>query len=248
MNEFQRLEKLAERYKAIYKPGTRILMEHMGSDPRPIPDGTKGTIDHVDDLGTIHCTFDNGRRLGVIPEEDSLRTLTKDELLDEKSEKLQLEYIDKVNKEVIPCIEWIGMRNAYIKQDMTVPSDLLKILHEKFVEVYGSDHIEGDMGMLTVPGVVRANDGNTYVALLDIDTSSSGEHWGTTFFTPKGVLCDYSDNKDILNEIKPFIPYEYWYTPEFEGDCHVDWNKMDDTVVDMLDYASGQENNEVKLE
>ena len=70
----------------------------MGSDPRPIESGTRGTVDHVDDLGTIHCTFDNGRRLGIIPEEDSFRTLTQDEILDEQSEKLQMEYIDKVKE------------------------------------------------------------------------------------------------------------------------------------------------------
>ena len=135
MNDFRRLEQLAKQYKALYPKGTRIELQMMGSDPRPIEPGTRGTVDHVDDLGTIHCTFDNGRRLGIIPEEDSFRRLTQDEILDEQSEKLQMAYIDKVNKEVIPCIEWVGMKNAYKTGDMTVPTDLLRMLHEKYLEV-----------------------------------------------------------------------------------------------------------------
>ncbi len=44
MNEWKRLEMLAKRYKEQYKPGTRILLLHMGSDPRPVPDNSKGTV------------------------------------------------------------------------------------------------------------------------------------------------------------------------------------------------------------
>ena len=39
----------------------------MGDDPRPIDPGTKGTVIHVDDIGTVHCSFDNGRQLGLVP-------------------------------------------------------------------------------------------------------------------------------------------------------------------------------------
>ncbi|MBR3998560.1 MAG: DUF4314 domain-containing protein, partial [Clostridia bacterium] len=76
MNEFDRLRKLAERYKSMYPTGTRIELQHMGSDPRPIPDGTRGTVKAVDDIGTIHCDFDNGRHLGLVPGEDNFRVLT----------------------------------------------------------------------------------------------------------------------------------------------------------------------------
>lgn len=69
----------ADYYKAQYPPGTRIELLSMGSDPYPIPDGTRGTVDLVDDIGTIHCTFDNGRHLGIIPEEDRFRVLTQEE-------------------------------------------------------------------------------------------------------------------------------------------------------------------------
>lgn len=56
-------------YKTSYPKGTRVEVISM-DDPRPIPPGTKGTVDIVDDIGTVHCTFDNGRRLGLIPNID----------------------------------------------------------------------------------------------------------------------------------------------------------------------------------
>lgn len=249
MNDFRKLELLAKQYKSLYPKGTRIELKMMGSDPRPIEPGTRGTVDHVDDLGTIHCTFDNGRRLGIIPEEDSFRKLTQEELLDEQSEKLQMQLIDKVNQEVIPVIGWHGMQRAYITGDMTVPTDLLKMLHEKFMETYGTDYLTPDHGMVTVPGVVMAADGNAYVALLDVDCSSSGEHWGTTFFTPHGVLWDCSDDPEVQSVVGQLVPYQYWYTPVLERDHHIDIDSCPDEVADMIDIARGDSpSNEVRLE
>lgn len=68
---------LVQRMKDMYKPGTRIELDFMGDDPRPIPPGTRGTVRIVDDMGTVHCDFDNGRRLGLIPGEDSFHSITE---------------------------------------------------------------------------------------------------------------------------------------------------------------------------
>ena len=57
--------------KEHYPKGTRIRLDSMGDDPRPIEPGTMGTVRLVDDMGTVHCDFDNGRRMGIIPGEDS---------------------------------------------------------------------------------------------------------------------------------------------------------------------------------
>lgn len=58
--------------RTLYKPGVRVVVLRM-DDPYPIEAGTKGIVDHVDDAGTIHCTFDNGRCLGLIPGLDEFR-------------------------------------------------------------------------------------------------------------------------------------------------------------------------------
>lgn len=84
MNEWERLHQQAKRYKAEYPPGTRIMLLGMGNDPRPVEANTRGTVRVVDDIGTLHCTFDNGRSLGMAPGKDLFRKLTEEELAEEQ--------------------------------------------------------------------------------------------------------------------------------------------------------------------
>ena len=65
-------------YKEMYPKGTRIELIYMSDPYSPVPDGTKGTVVCVDDMGTIHMKWDNGRTLGLIPEEDSFRKIEED--------------------------------------------------------------------------------------------------------------------------------------------------------------------------
>ena len=86
MNEYDRLYRQAQRYREMYPEGTRILLLHMGDDPRPVEDNMRGTVITVDDMSAIHCKFDNGRQLGIIPGEDSFRKLTDEELAEEQDD------------------------------------------------------------------------------------------------------------------------------------------------------------------
>ena len=84
MNKFEAERRFAQRMKDNYPPGTRILLLQMGDDPRPVEDNTRGTVKAVDDIGTLHCDFDNGRTLAIVPGEDSFRRLTDKELAEEQ--------------------------------------------------------------------------------------------------------------------------------------------------------------------
>ena len=60
------------------------------NDPHhPVESGTRGTVEHVDDMGTIHMRWDNGRGLGLVPGEDEFRRLTQEEIDQELRDQAQ---------------------------------------------------------------------------------------------------------------------------------------------------------------
>ena len=64
MSNVEKHRKMSENLK-----GKRIKCISMNDD-YPVESGTLGTVDLVDDMGTIHVKWDNGRTLGICPEED----------------------------------------------------------------------------------------------------------------------------------------------------------------------------------
>jgi hypothetical protein len=60
--------------KEKYVEGMRIELIHM-YDVKAVPSGTKGTVEFVDDMGTIHMHWDNGRTLGLIEEVDEFKII-----------------------------------------------------------------------------------------------------------------------------------------------------------------------------
>ncbi len=64
-------ERMANFIRSQYPPGTRIRLQQMNDPYAPVPPGTEGIVDCVDDIGQIHMKWDNGRTLALIPGEDS---------------------------------------------------------------------------------------------------------------------------------------------------------------------------------
>ena len=68
-----------------FEPGDRIVLIHMHDDPYPVPDGTRGTVYHIDDMGHIHVRWDCGSGLAVVPGVDEYRHLTNEEYAEERN-------------------------------------------------------------------------------------------------------------------------------------------------------------------
>ena len=56
-----------------YPAGSRIRLIRMNDPYHPVPPGTKGTLVAIDDLGTFHVNWDNGRGWALCPVRTSLR-------------------------------------------------------------------------------------------------------------------------------------------------------------------------------
>ena len=96
----------------------------------------------------------------------------------------------------------------------------------------GDSRSRGDVGQVLVNGLVRFADGTEAYAILDIDESSSGEHWGTAIFIPAkdprySVDLVWQDDDDFLARLgktkDQVFPYKYKYTGEVRAlsDHHV---------------------------
>lgn len=72
-NERQ-LQALRERYPA----GTRIRLNHMDDPYAPVPEGTVGEVQYIDDAGNIHMIWQNGRTLSLIEGVDDFTIITDD--------------------------------------------------------------------------------------------------------------------------------------------------------------------------
>lgn len=64
--------KQVEELKQRYPEGTRVKLVRMDDPYRKMAEGTEGTVELVDDIGTIHVKWDVGIRLGVVPGIDEI--------------------------------------------------------------------------------------------------------------------------------------------------------------------------------
>lgn len=151
-------------------------------------------------------------------------------------------YVDYINKKILPFIDYKELHDSY-SSDMSYAKGVLNELHLAMVKIYSGRKLDediGDDGFIVIPGVVRGiKSGNMAIALLDLDLSSSGEHWGTSFLCKHGVVSQSGDRndpavKDICSSIGS---YEYCYTAEIPCDIHINETKLPKEIKNVLkDY------------
>lgn len=68
-------KEVVERLRRMYPAGTRIELISMNDPYTKLIPGDRGTVEFVDDIGTIHVRWDCGSGLGVAYDEDVIRKI-----------------------------------------------------------------------------------------------------------------------------------------------------------------------------
>ncbi len=84
-----------EQIKKMYPEGTKIKLNYMKDNYNPVPSGTQGIVDHVDDAGQIHVKWENGSSLALIYDEDDFEKIKVNTV--EKTFERLIKYIDTFN-------------------------------------------------------------------------------------------------------------------------------------------------------
>ena len=90
MNNFPK-PYIVDQLKKDYPPGTRVMLLDMDDPYSKLRPGDRATVVHVDDIGTVHCKWDNGSGLGLAYGEDKFRKLTENEIAEEQGMEKQNE-------------------------------------------------------------------------------------------------------------------------------------------------------------
>ncbi|WP_418790924.1 DUF4314 domain-containing protein [Phosphitispora sp. TUW77] len=74
MNSFPSRE-VVTRLREQYPKGSRVELVQMNDPYSKLKPGDQGTVDFIDDTGTIFCSWDTGSTLGVVYGEDIVKKL-----------------------------------------------------------------------------------------------------------------------------------------------------------------------------
>lgn len=71
--------------------GTVIQCNHMRDPSHPVPDGTRGVVEQVDDAGLVHVKWENGSGLNLDPLVDDFEVIENELDLGENQQEDDLE-------------------------------------------------------------------------------------------------------------------------------------------------------------
>jgi hypothetical protein len=63
---------MVESVRRRFPTGTRVELVRMNDPYSKLQPGDRGTVEFVDDIGTIFCSWDRGSSLGVVYGEDEV--------------------------------------------------------------------------------------------------------------------------------------------------------------------------------
>ena len=150
-------------------------------------------------------------------------------------------YVDYINRNVLNRINYARLQEDYQTEEKAYAKSVLNALHQGVMEVYGTETFDRDTleeGFVLLPGVLQSREsGNVCIALLELDLSSSGEHWGTDYLTKYG--CINPREEEMPDAVRQFLKEtygtcDYGYTATLTDDIHVDKERLPDTLKEIL--------------
>ena len=105
-------KEIVEQLRSEYPEGTRVELVRM-DDPQAPPVGTKGTVQGVDDAGSILVAWDNGSSLNVAYGPDQVRVLVGEFTETVKEQILAIRATGETNMFDVPMVQQIANREGY---------------------------------------------------------------------------------------------------------------------------------------
>ena len=150
-------------------------------------------------------------------------------------------YVDYINPNVLNRINYARLQKDYQTEEKAYAKSVLDALHQGVLEVYGTetfDRVTLEEGFVLLPGVLQSREkSNVCIALLELDLSSSGEHWGRDYLTKYG--CINPREEEMPDAVRQFLKetygaYDYGYTATLKDDIHVDKERLPNTLKEIL--------------
>lgn len=156
------------------------------------------------------------------------------------NEKLQIAYIEKLDA-LLSTVDFSRLDKSCNSNNDEYAKEILKQMHDLFVEVYRTENLDSDYEFVQLPAVIQGrNTGHIGLGLIALDLQSSGEHCGTVFLTPRGAIHQGSEKMnrtDFKYLSTMYRPYDYWYTVSIERDYHVEFDHVPEKVAGLLNYC-----------
>lgn len=185
MREISRewLEFLREQYPK----GSRVRLTEMGNDPHPVPPGSMGTLDNIDDAGQFHVKWDNGSGLALIIGEDRFQILPP--------EPQTIKFYMPLTAQLYAYDDWGDLEEYGNDLDGRELRDYQSCIHEALLEnQMPEEKNRGLMHWYDKPDGV-----NTKVQSVMLDVESrDGQLWGVAECKVNGTLLP--EEKEALAE------------------------------------------------